>query len=1584
MPTVEKVEFNINDNNHNNNNSKRRYKKTSQKYDYSATLNLVDTSSLEFKLDTCGSVTDEGILKETVKHINIWPKIIVVETNNRITIESISTLSLCKLIDARLTTLDARANNDRGDDGDPDDRISKKIIETTKARLECIKSALPTIIVLQAKEWKITEMEGIQFTLSGHEGLQDLVSVFDVKFEDWVSKTLSVVSLDTEAVFYPHLDIMDIVLDHNALLSTYKWINTRLERHVIFRLSGVSIVITSPLYSGKTSCDILNKMRRRKHDIISTDRETLFMIEGDLYENHHSIERIRDILAYYQQGEDYSSCIRIDKQYRYSVEDRKKKPIPLMLTKGFVPGYTSVFDADADAAAAAAAAAADASAATDDNDEYDNDHINDEGIVTKKQKQLKTVDFLVSCAIIENARGKDKINATTDKAISKSITSSEDIEDLLKTNKVTIQSADTSKLSDADSSSGKIETVAIFNNYVDASRAISQGRANIRVDIQIDGTDLPPSAITGLNATNGSSVFRGGGLVADSDGRVRFRPVFDECFPERYYRHIPIRELVSYLLDLPPRAIIEQQQQQDPISHDRYQPTVKLLYEVLFEKDVEKYAIGSGLTNNRNETNFSHQEHIDNSARRILNKMNELTLLLSRKLFGVCTSSLFADRLWNSPHWDFPVGVIVCLYGMLSERLGDNSCGGGYDSSSNIIISSSSSGGGGGGSRELWRATHEAVLVRLLMPVFDAIMENGVWVASRVRSFMAWIIEGVLLPLLNKKTASLLSSDRITDIITSLAFQWVAVHSAANNKGLCKCFPNRSTWFYIEPNKKMIDYVYSPIPKFILSDHIRSSEVSVTSKTLQSLIQKWSPSKGIRDRIFAIRNLVMPIRRSLSYSFTLNSLNGMRVIIKGLSPNTTTTTNTNGDDNNNDNNNNNDSDILYSDEDDISPTYNYTPPLALSDPNARLLSLGTLRDLKMLDSSLSVVWDKGSSSSSSSSSSFFSHHQLDEIITKAMKQDSFTISDNDTDTIKDKYITVETSKYNINYWMSQLSTETLKLLTEKKESVHSFIDGVTEDLPLDVVEEMASPITKNRITFHNTDNEGFSWLFDYGLRHNLVKLEPDDAHHRDHISDNSQDKLDKLLSIINNLPSTFEYINSDTIDHNDVINTTTTITTTTNQNNRDNNNMRTLVPFQFLEHIRQYHHQRYPWNENREYSSSSSSFNIDSTLVFIYKKLPEVLESIMLRIMLTSEPEEKELVRKLTINVSRILADSLLIGLDPRNALNVKKTLEEAVTIVCDETGAFSLHKKGGGGGGGERRMLDETDNNSIVTEILSSSNYVSLINKDSAFSKNTLLEYLSSLNSSQSPSSVFNNEEREIIDRENSPVQKNIKTRRGLENVSQTWTDENINRPYIVPTFQGKDGNRFALLANMPDNLHIYVPALPTSFLMAEQIKSVLELAKDKTKHLTKHKESESTSIKNYKDAITKKFVEIWGVCNTRDKQNQVNTAIQADILSALKYKQKIAIKNKKLLSSLPFSLDIHTYFLHLAIRNITDIDYYVRVPNFWRIMNIEEMLRFAIGVMLITLKKLVNVGLNTAKRLSDLSKVAKNLHEAEKNVMF
>nr|BDT62403.1 MAG: wsv289-like protein [Melicertus latisulcatus majanivirus] len=1549
MPTVEKVELNV-DKLH----EIAYYDNASHQHNYNAALNLIDTSSLEFKLNTCGTITDETTLKQTIKYIDIWPKIIIVETNNHITNESLSTFSLTELIKFRFETLNNHANSD--------DSLSKDIIQSTKNRLEYIKSVLPTIIILQPNEWEITESGRIYFSLKGHEGLQDLVSVFDVTFEDWVSKTLSVISLDTEAVFYPHLDILDIVLDHNALLSTYKLFSTRLKRQVIFRLKGTHLVITSPLYSGKTNYNFstTDKYKKRKHDLI--DNDIILMIEKGLYQNHHSIEKIKDIISYHKQEENYG-CIHIDKNFYYSVKNTDKKPIPLMLTQGFIPGYTLL----------------------DENCNYnDNNNNNDDGgdeiddygggtsysdnkSVTKKENQFKTVDFLVSCAVIENihernrnardegATGvtqegttgithegtrRDNNNGITidDETIYANKTSSKNMDNLLKTNNDVIQKINkiSTKNHTLVSSNWKVDTIAIFNNFIDANKIISQsaehGHKNIKVDIQIDGKNLLSSVTTGLNAMNGSSVFRGGRLVGDFDGHVHFRPIFDECFPVQYYPYIPMNELVSYLLD-PPQSIRER----EVAGHERYQPAVRLLYKVLFENDVKKYAKDSNASqttsysNNNNYHNNNNNNNINNSdiVKKILNKMTQFTLQLSQKLFGICDTSLFSDRLWNYSHWDFPIGVVVCLYGMLLQRLGT--------------------------SHELWKITHEAVLVQLLVPVFDCIIENGIWVASQVRSFMGWTIEDVLMPLLKTKNTIVLSNEAI-DSITYLAFQWIAIDSAAKNKGLCKCFPNSLTWFYIEPNRKMIDYVYSPIPKFILSDHMLLSDAPVTSKTVHTLIQNWIPTKRIGDRLFAIRNLVMPIRRSFSYSysFTLNSLNGLRIVIKGSSPHND---NDNGGEEKENSNGNN--------EDDITIKYHYIPPVALSEPNAGLLSLGTLKDLKMLDASLSVVWtDKASSQYSAS-----------EIIKKEMKQKKFNVDNtSNTDTIQDKYIVIENSSYNINYWMSQLSCETLKLITDKKKSTHSFIDGIAEDLPLDVIEEMASPIIKNCITFNSNDNDGFSWLFDYGLNFHLVKLEPLSDHV--HLSNSTGiDKLDKLLS---NFTTTREKMN---------INTSITTTTTNNnkddfnindnhQNNKPNygdHKMRTLVPFQFLEHVKHYHYQK-QW-KTHETTENSSAFNIDSTLIFIYKKLPKVLECIMLRIMITSEQEEIELVRKLAINVSRIIADSLLICLDPRNAHNIKMTLEEPVMITRDEMGVFSLRKKG------KRDTQDENDNNLMLTEILSSSKYLSLISEKNSVYKDTLRDYFNSLNWSRSLSSIFTKEEREIIDNENSPVQKNIKNRRGLENISQTWTDDNINRPYVVPTFQGKDGNRFASLMNMPDNLHIYVPTLPTSFLMAEQIKSILDIAKDKTKHLIANKKEQSDLIEKHKNEINEQFMTIWG---NSGRLNKLEEAFRQDFLSVLKGKQNIAIKNKKLFFNLPFLLDLVQYQLHLAIRSVTDIDYYIKVPNFWRMMDIDEMLKFAISLMLITLEKLVNVGLNTAKRFSEIAEAAKCLHKAEDNVMF
>nr|BDT62166.1 MAG: wsv289-like protein [Litopenaeus vannamei majanivirus Nimav-1_LVa] len=1603
------------------------------KHAYSTTLNLLDTCSLEFKLSNCGTITDETILKKTIKHISIWPKITIVETNNCITLESISTSSLYNLINFRINTLNKHNNNDddtRTHDIDISSSLSKEVIQTTKKRLEYIKSVLPIIIILEAKEWKITETGRIHFSLRGHEGLKDLVSVFDVDFQDWVSRTLSVISLDTEAVFYPHLDILDVVLDHNALLSTYKLFNTRLERHVIFRLKGVNLVITSPLYSGQTNGNFFDKIKNHKNGHFSSGNDgILFMIEKGLYKNHHSVEKIKNILAHHHREENYG-CIQIDKNYRYSVNDGKKKEIPLMLTESFIPGYTTLVDNDEE------------NNNEDDNDDENNNNYNDDMINNKK---LKTVPFLVSCAFIKNVTeddlrpnereeengqsgngngngggdsGSSKSSKSSSKSSSSSSSSSDDvgesirrsrnISDLLSANNNTIKNIEKmlSKNNQCSGSSSffSSDTVAIFNSFIDADQLIlcsssSQGHKNIKVDIKIDGRHLLSSAVTGLDAKNGSFIFRGGRLVARSDGRVHFRPIFSECFPEHHYRRIPIGELVSYLLETPLTQSSIGRERNETISSDRYQPAVELLYQTLLT------------------TGGDHSG--------ILSRMNELTSLLAQRLFGVCNPSLFSDRLWNMSHWDFPVGVVVCLYGRLLETLSNNN----NSSSSDDDVAL------------LWNTIHQAVLERLLVPVFDSVVENGVWVAPQVRSFLTWVVEGTLLPLLTNATTRdtrffLFNNNVAVDVMTSLAFQWIAIESAAENGGLCKCFPNNLTWFYMEPNRKMIDYIYSPIPKFIMSDHkmFSSEQVPVTSKTVHLLIQKWISSKRIGDRIFAVRNLVTPVRQSFLYSIALNSLDGLMINIRG-SPSSSSSflSSSSGDDDNHNNfkSENADNDT-EDDDDDPSVKYCYSPPLALSEPSVRLLSLGSLRELKMLESSLRVTWVNNNNNNNKKSPLY----SASEIIKKIIKQKTATTNiseetdsggedgsggsggggsnssntadggsdnsnnndnnnsnddDDDTCAIREKYIALESPNFNVDYWMSQLSCETLRLLTEKKESAHSFIDSVAEDLPLSVIEEMASPIINNCITFYQTDNGGFSWLFDYGLNHNRIK--PSSSSSSSLFHSQGSDKLDKLLSIVyrvyTQVPESTKYHPKANNDNNK--NTISGGNIVDNNNNR----MRTLIPFQFLEHMQQIHSQK---KRRKNITSSSPSFNVDSTLVFIYKKLPEVLESIMLRLMITSESEEIELVRKLAINVSRILADSLLICLDPRNAYNIKMTLEEPITLVYDEIGAFSLNSKG--------KISEETNSSSggddnirsIVTEILSSSRYLSLIGERDVAYKDMLREYFKSLNfSSQQQqqqqqqqfsgsgvggkSVMYTKKEQDIIDRENCPIQKNIKNRRGLEHIDQAWTDENINRPYIVPTFRGNNGDRFVFLTNMPDNLYIYVPIFPTSFLMAEQIKSVLEIAKDKIKHVVKHREYQSTVIRDCNDEIQKRFVDIWGSYNSQDK---IQEAINLDILSVQTRKQDIAIKNKKLLSSLPVCLDISTYRLHLAIKSMMDIDYYIKVPNFWRLMDIEEMLQFAVSVMLITLQKLVDVGLNTARRYSEVAETAQCLQEAEINVIY
>nr|BDT62924.1 MAG: wsv289-like protein [Trachysalambria curvirostris majanivirus] len=1447
------IQYNgINNNNHDN------------IYINNTVLSMIDKAGIEFKIDNTGTITNKDILAKTKKHISIWPTMIVVEANTTITQEAISTKSLSQLITNKIKHLDDKYNNNNN-------RLYMPGIKKTKENLQYIKSILPTIIIMEPNEWKITEEGRIDFILSGTEGLQDIVSLFDINLDNFELRTLSLINLNTEAVFYPHLDNLDVVLDHIAL-STSKMYNIKLKRHIIFRFKGANLVITSPLYSAKTTCDNFNdpsgdciirekdttknKIRKIRND---DDKNRSYCLDDYKTLYHNSIIKINDIIYPYIPG-----------KYCNPMGENHKEKVLIMLMKGYIPGYSYMNIDDNN----------------NNNNKSTNGTLNIEWAHSadkiSEELKLKNLHYFISYITIYNINDKQN-NEKNKKAKDNQRYVEKNIHNLVEIIK-NVKNVDYSP------SILKVDTVALFNSITEATKVITQSPENkynnIKADIKIDGNLLSSSLINGISRISGNPIFCGGMLVADTADQISLKPIFEKSFPELYYDYIPIKELVIYLVDFPQSIRSEHWS-----CKGRYSHITTLIYNILF-KD------------------------ICDETEKVLTKMNLLVTEVSNKLFGISNNCVFTDRIWNLSHWDFPISVIVSLYGLLVEQI-------------NV-------------EHDLWTVTHMIILEKLIMRVFDSLFEIGVWVSSQVRAFMAWVVEDVLLPLLCNKTI-VIKYKKALDNIIKLSFQWIAVDSAANNNGLCKCFPNRNTWFYIEPKRKMVEYTYSPIPRFILSDSSFISEVPISSKSVHNLIKNWPPIKGVGEKLFAIRNMTTQWRQPLKCSFIINCLNGLKIDIKRTPQN--------------DNDNYDDNNCFDAD---MSTKYNYKPPQALLQPDAQMLPLGHMRDHNLLESSLSVLWKSKKKKTKD---------KLGKTIIKILKQSDMFLDD----TFDNGYLDNDNIINDVNF-----SNYSLMRIINKKRENHRYILTNIMQLPLNIIEEVAS-ITSGSISFNDTENDGFSWLFDYGLLFNIVK--PDLPSNDNHVATTTSiglDKIDKLLYLIENTIEENTYTVTNDINEykniSPIISDDLNKTSIFQQKIKEQSDLKikhSLLPFSFLEHI---DHSRIVDIKNHN-TTTISKINIDSTLLFIYGKLPYVLEDIILRILLTFEPKEVEFIRKLAISVSRIIADSLLITLDPRNAINIKNTLKEPITMVRDSMGIISMYRKG------QRRSEyydgDNDNSKSLITEILSSSKVLSLISD-----KDTLQTYINSLHTYRPVSTIFSNEEKAIIEEENSPMLKNMRTRRGLEDTSQSWTHDNINQPYVVPTFE-ENGDRCALLADMPDNVNIFVPVIPSLFLLDVHTENIKEMVKENTKHITDKRKEEEDNIRKYRDEIFNKILEKWTTKNNDTVKNILDAA-DVDILTMMQNKQAIAIKNAKLLTSIPFCMDIDAYNLHLLIRNNDDIDYYLKVPNFWRIMNIEELLKFAIEMMLITLNELIKVGLSTAAQFLNIADIIKRLYKADKNIFL
>ena len=184
----------------------------------------------------------------------------------------------------------------------------------------------------------------------------------------------------------------------------------------------------------------------------------------------------------------------------------------------------------------------------------------------------------------------------------------------------------------------------------------------------------------------------------------------------------------------------------------------------------------------------------------------ELDNEFDRLLFP--SPELTSDRLRSGGYeWSDPLRAVVKLYRWV--------CG------ARIRRVAKAATGGVVHVADRWSSMHTAVLHLLLEPVFSSVVSSGVWAVVGGRRFVTWATRAIM-QLIDApdKRAALVVDKPTLNAMGRLIITQVIILSAASNGGVCAVFGGgaRSQCFYLEPGKDLVRHVLSSTPGQIMND----------------------------------------------------------------------------------------------------------------------------------------------------------------------------------------------------------------------------------------------------------------------------------------------------------------------------------------------------------------------------------------------------------------------------------------------------------------------------------------------------------------------------------------------------------------------------------------------------------------------------------------------------------------------------------------------------------------------------------------------------------------------------------------------
>nr|BDV49797.1 MAG: wsv289-like protein [Penaeus semisulcatus pemonivirus] len=363
------------------------------------------------------------------------------------------------------------------------------------------------------------------------------------------------------------------------------------------------------------------------------------------------------------------------------------------------------------------------------------------------------------------------------------------------------------------------------------------------------------------------------------------------------------------------------------------------------------------------------------------------------------------------------------------------------------------------------------------------------------------------------------------------------------------------------------------------------------------------------------------------------------------------------------------------------------------------------------------------------------------------------------------------------------------------------------------------------------------------------------------------------------------------------------------------------------------------FNSIKDYSSRT--INVTDTELFLRQKFPYVLASIIQRLAIVVGKDELGVIHDVCESISNILADSLLIAVNPDITEQMLKSIP----------GRFGVSISGRDGSLSVLNSNKDTDNVS-QSPILKSST--------SNYTKESIIKHLESAMVPPPASRLLSTSE--LVKLASSGGMNNLRRHRRKGQQSH----DNIDRSAIH-------------LSSLPHLTSIYVPTNPHKILTDDQWFDVLVRVEAGTRQATVRTTEELEVARDRGEQLAKLALGASEILKTNDTitDEQANwLRRRADNLIPIR---DTALKNAAIITNTPKLVAIPSYNLSAVVRTLSDTDYYSVIPNVWLRCNWIDIVTLAVRLALVPLAFTVSRGVVIGNKIAILFNSSSSLIRAE-----